>query len=162
MEIWKTIKDTDGHYEVSSLGRVRNAKTKRVLKAKITNMGYESVELAHGIYKWFSVHRLVAEAFLENPSNLPIVNHKDENKKNNKVENLEWCTTQYNVTYGKCKTIKNRKVVQMSRNGELIKEWDSMKEAAEALGITYQGISRVCRGLRQTHAGYRWKYKEAV
>ena len=95
--------DYTGLYQVSNLGRVRslgNDKTRkeRILKPKINNKGYLQVILCkNGKVKTFLVHRLVATAFIPNPDNLPVVNHRDENPLNNCVDNLEWCTQKYNV-----------------------------------------------------------------
>lgn len=113
-EIWKDIKGYEGIYQVSNLGSVRSLERKimhgdgkpytvkeKMLKPAITSHGYQSVHFSiDNLAKIFKVHRLVAEAFIENPNNLPSINHKDEIKTNNAVENLEWCTVQYNNTYG--------------------------------------------------------------
>lgn len=104
-EIWKDIEGYEGMYMVSSLGRVKTLvgryKNVAILKEKYKKNGYCSITL----YKnkkphTYLVHRLVAQAFIPNPNNYPVVNHKDENKQNNCVENLEWCTQQYNINYG--------------------------------------------------------------
>lgn len=102
-EVWKAIKGFDGLYEVSNLGRVRSKNPyrnqtgePRILKQFTANHGYLIVHIRR---KTYLVHRLVAEAFVDNPNNYPMVNHKDENKHNNIPENLEWCTKSYNVTY---------------------------------------------------------------
>ena len=100
MEKWKHIAGYEGLYLVSNLGRVRNAE--KVLKPTLNSKGYERVGLhKNGRLKTVYVHRLVAEAFVPNPEKLPQVNHKDENKRNNHADNLEWCTPLYNNTYGK-------------------------------------------------------------
>lgn len=117
-EIWKDVKNYEGLYEISNLGNVRsldkiinganqfgckykNRKKGKILKQHINKQGYKKVILVNNNKaKNFQVHRLVAEAFLPNPSNLPQVNHKDENKQNNCVENLEWCNSSYNINYG--------------------------------------------------------------
>lgn len=97
IEEWRPVPGYEGLYEVSSYGRVRNSKTYRILKAWIT-FGYLMVELSGR--KRFYVHRLVAETFIPNIEKLPQVNHKDEDKTNNRVDNLEWCTAKYNINYG--------------------------------------------------------------
>ena len=113
-EVWRDIKGYEGLYQVSNLGRVksleryvkgiyglRKVQQKIMSIARIRTNGYMQVHLTkNGIAKKYQVHRLVAEAFIPNPNNLPIVNHKDENKINNCVWNLEWCTYSYNLTYG--------------------------------------------------------------
>ena len=114
IEIWKDIEGYEGLYEVSSYGRVRSLgqfvnhnfggyayRKGRILKPGLGSRGYLSVTLSkNGIQKQYTVHRLVAQAFIENPDNLPQVNHKDEDRTNNNVTNLEWCDAKYNVNYG--------------------------------------------------------------
>lgn len=95
-EIWKKIEDYD--YIVSNFGRIKNLKNNNFLKPQDNRNGYLKVCLSkHGKVKQFLMHRLVAELFIDNPNNLPQVNHKDENKKNNNFSNLEWCTKKYNM-----------------------------------------------------------------
>ena len=124
-EIWRDIKNLENYYQISNLGRVRSitrkAKTKilnnnyRTIEGQLispakTRDGYLKVTLSknHKRY-YFRVHRLVAEAFIDNPNNYPVVNHKDENKLNNRVDNLEWCTNKYNCNYGtRNKRISNK------------------------------------------------------
>ena len=106
MEKWKNIAGYEGKYQISSLGRVkslnyRNTRKKKIIKLKKEKNGYIRVGLHYkGKQNLKSVHRLVAEAFIPNPNNYPIINHKDENKQNNRVDNLEWCTIKYNNNYG--------------------------------------------------------------
>lgn len=102
-EIWKDIKGYEGLYQVSNYGRVKSFKhNKEKLRKEVKdNMGYLIVNLSkNGNKKIYKIHRLVAEAFLQNPNNYPQVNHKDENKINNRADNLEWCTAKYNSNYG--------------------------------------------------------------
>lgn len=99
MERWKKIDGYD-NYSVSDMGRVRNDKKNIILK-NVKILGYVTVNLCkNGVSKKLKVHRLVAEAFLPNPNNYPIINHKNEIKDDNRVENLEWCTIKYNTNYG--------------------------------------------------------------
>ena len=111
-EVWKPIFDYSD-YQVSNLGRIRSLKRYKILKQYTNSFGYKSVNLTKfGISKSFAIHRLVAKAFIPNPNKYPCVNHKDENPSNNCVSNLEWCTYQYNNTYGtsierKIKTYKD-------------------------------------------------------
>lgn len=105
METWKDIKGYEGKYQVSNMGKVRNILTGNLLSAYSGR--YSQVHLGpKNNQKTVRIHRLVAEAFIPNPDNLPLVNHKDENKMNNCVDNLEWCTALYNLTYGSRKGIR--------------------------------------------------------
>ena len=108
-EVWKDIKDFS-NYEISNLGRIKSKekydsinrlKPEIILKTRITTNGYEGVSLTKEGKRYNKeIHRLVAETFIPNPENYPVVNHKDEDKLNNKVDNLEWCTISYNNSYG--------------------------------------------------------------
>lgn len=100
-EIWKDVKGFEGRYLVSNTGKIYSVLAKRILKTCISNKGYELACLRNekGYRKQYTVHRLVALTFIENPKNYSIVNHKDENKLNNCVENLEWCDYSYNNSY---------------------------------------------------------------
>ena len=189
-EIWADVKDYEGLYQVSNLGRIKSTRYSRLMVPCKDYRGYLTVQFTvKGKIKRFKIHRLVAQAFIPNPNNLPQVNHKDENKTNNIVDNLEWCTNEYNYFYGtaqerrlktmienkkenpeKYKNKKNynrtdelwqkKKVVQYDLNGNTIRRWDSMKEAAKELKIVPQSISKCCRGLRKTAKGYIWKYEQ--
>ena len=101
MEEWRAVPGYEGLYEVSNMGNVRNVRRNKLLRLPKTNDGYIRVSLyKNGIKTCFQVHRLVAQAFIENPDNLPMINHKDEDKTNNNVTNLEWCDVKYNNNYG--------------------------------------------------------------
>lgn len=164
MEIWKDIKDYEGLYQVSNYGRVKslggksNHKKSIVLKQNKDKNGYFFVILKHnGTSKYYKVHRLVAEAFIPNPNNKPQVNHLDENKQNNNVYNLEWASCKENIRYS-----QSKKVNQYSKDGQFIKTWDCITEAAEKLNIQITNITACCRGYgkHKTTGGYIWKYKD--
>ena len=163
-EIWKATDGFEG-YEVSTHGRVFSLKTNKMMKLHKNRKGYLQVGLMReGKQVPQRVHRLVARAFIPNPNNYPQVNHKDENKANNFVNNLEWCTNDYNIHYGTVieRIVKKRqvKVNQYSTDGVLIKTWDGMNEAARALGIQGSHIAECCKGKLNKTGGFVWKYAE--
>ena len=156
IEVFKDVPGYEGLYQVSNLGNVKSLITGKILSPGIDKGGYLKVSLyKSGEYKKLLVHRLVAIAFIPNPSNYPEVNHKDENKQNNCVDNLEWCTSQYNREYSFAK-----QVGQFDLNGNLIKVWPSTREVARQLGYYQSSISDCCRGYRncRTMYGYIWRY----
>lgn len=157
MEEWKDIVGYEKHYQISNKGRIRSKHTNAILNPSKTG-GYYHIGLRYEKRKECTIHRLVAEAFLPNPNNLPFVNHKDENKLNNNVENLEWCTCEYNTNYGKGSLARNQRVIQYDTDGNALKVWESMKEASEALQIGHVGISACCRGIKRTSGGFVWTY----
>ena len=163
-EIWKDKKDYEGHYQVSNFGRVKSIKFgKEIILKQHIRGGYYSVNLSkNGILKIFKVHRLVAEVFLPNPNNYKEVNHKDEDKSNNVVSNLEWCDRKYNVNYGsrnKRAAEKLSKIVlQYDLNGNFIKEWKSIRECYRN-GFCSQHVAACCRGELKTYKGFIWRYK---
>ena len=155
-------------YTVDEYGNVYNTK-KNKLKAQQTYNGYKYVQLHNnGKPKVALVHRLVAEAFIPNPEKLPCINHKDENKLNNSVENLEWCTYQYNNHYGKSKPTESaaearkKAVEQYTMQGELVAVFESASEAQRQTGIKQSNISKVCLGRPTFHSagGYVWKFAD--
>ena len=164
-EIWKEIKDYEGLYQISNTGKIMNKKGK-ILKLSIDIYGYVKIQLCkNGKHKWFQVHRLVAQAFISNPNNYPCVNHKNEIKDDNRVENLEWCTVKYNNIYnGRQKRIaaKRKKItLQIDPNtNEIIKEWPSIAEAEKQLGVSFGHISMCCNGKRKTCGGFKWEFKK--
>ena len=166
MEIWKKIEGYEG-YEVSNEGRVRG--DKGVLKKEKTRCGYLRVTLyKDGKQKHFQIHRLVAAAFCSNPEYLPCVNHKNEDKTDNRVENLEWCSHKYNINYGTCierraklQTNRNtsKPVLQFTLDGVFIREWPSLKEVNRVLGYATTNISKCCLGKSKMAYGYIWRHK---
>lgn len=166
-EIWKDIKGYEGLYKISNYGNVKSLNYHRtgkeqLLKPTLQNNGYFYVWLYKPL-KRFLIHRLVAEAFIPNPDNLPQVNHKDEDKTNNHVDNLEWCSLLYNIRYGTGlkRKIANRckKVYQYNLDGELVNEFESTQECARN-GFSQGNIASCCRGERKTYKGYRWSYEK--
>lgn len=168
-EVWKPVEGYEGLYEVSNLGRVRSLNFNhtgqiRVFKPTTDSYGYLHVGLyKNGKPKTFKVHRLVASAFIENPGNLEQVNHKDEDKTNNRVENLEWCDSRYNINYGtrnsRVSKAQSKHVLQFTKNGEFVKEWQSTIEC-EMHGFNHRPVSACCLGKRRFHKNFRWFYKD--
>lgn len=182
-EEWRTIENYP-EYQVSSFGNVKSLKfgEERVLKQGICN-GYCLVGLhKEGKRKNYFVHRLVATAFLPNPDNLPCINHKNEIKTDNCVDNLEFCTYQYNNIYGTkleriSKANKGKKqsqehiekkvkshqktILQLSKSGNIILcKWESATQAEKELNILATNITKCCRGKYKTAGKYKWMYYE--
>ena len=159
-EIWKDKKDYEGHYQVSNWGRIKSIKfgKERILKQNI-RCGYYYVNLyKNNIKKQYPVHRLVAEAFIDNPDNLFQVNHKDENKTNNNVDNLEWCTNEYNINYGTRTERCSKPVLQYTLDGEFVREWPSTMECGRN-GFNQGNIWMCCQGKLKKYKGFIWRYK---
>lgn len=179
-EVWKSVVGYEDSYQISNFGRVKSlpremwngwnffTSKELILKLQEDYKGYYTIGLAeNGNRKTMKVHRLVAQAFIPNPNNLPFINHKDENPKNNNVDNLEWCTPLYNNLYKDAHirgglVTRNHKntskpIQQLSLEGVLIKEYPSMQQAQRE-GYNQSSISRCCSGQYSHHKGYKWRY----
>lgn len=161
-EIWKDIKGYEGLYQASNLGRIKSiprkgtSKNEKILKLQNKQDGYARILLyKNNVCKNKLVHRLIAETFIPNPNNYKEINHKDENKKNNNINNLEWCTRSYNIKYGRGQKLRIKKhckkILQYSKEGNFIKEWESKREAEKQLNIYIHNN-------RKTAGGYVWKF----
>ena len=163
-EIWKDIKDYEGLYQVSNLGRVKRITTGRVLKPLKHANGYLMVKLSkNSIVYTKTVHRLVAEAFIPNPEHKSEINHIDENKTNNNVSNLEWMTRKENINHGTrtermSKTQSIPIIATNIKTGES-KEFYGARECARQLGLTHGNIASVLKGRYKQTGGYTFKYK---
>ena len=140
-------------YEVSNLGRVRNKNTGKILKTRKSNSGYLYVSFWKDHNRF--VHRLVAKAFISNPNNYPEVNHINEDKEDNCIDNLEWCDHKYNSNYSLAKRVN-----QYTLDGKLIETFRSINEAGEKNSIHPHCISSVCRGVNNSAGGYIWRFAD--
>lgn len=176
-EEWKDIKGYEGLYQVSNLGRIK-CLPKDVVSTKyghvrhyperiaktFTRNGYPSVELSkNGESKKFTVHRLVANAFINNHENKSQVNHIDGNKLNNHVKNLEWVTARENINHAYQNNLRGDfhhgiAIEQYSKSGEFIRKYKSINQASKITGIDYSTIKKNCEGIFKQAGGYLWKY----
>ena len=173
VEVWRPVKGFEGLYEVSNLGRVRswvnNAGNPRfepkILEPSKTRNGYLYVCLCkNGKRTKKRVHRLVAEAFLPNPLHLPMVNHRNELKDDNCVENLEFCDAKYNSNFGTAKErsakAHSKVILQLDLEGNLIKEWSSLADVHRKTCWSQGSISMACHGKRRIAYGFIWEYAD--
>jgi hypothetical protein len=185
-EIWKDIKNFEGYYQVSNLGRIRSITRKvsvvngsrttkgQILKPLKTKNGYYRIDLRlNQSHNYFLIHRLVAQTFIPNPNNYPYINHKDSNPLNNNVNNLEWCTQSYNIKYaytnGNAKPTAGcfkkgciphnlSKVAQYDKQGNLIEIYASVKLASKSINRTTTSIFYCLAGRTKSCGGYIWRY----
>jgi hypothetical protein len=161
-ETWKDIESLKGRYMISNLGRVRCVKTNNIRKPKKDKDGYHELVIRNGkAYVYLKIHREVAKAFVPNPENLPVINHKNEIKSDNRSSNLEWCTVAYNNNYGtrKEKTVGGKAVLQFDLGGRFISEYRSIREAGRQNKINPKSIYRWCMKNGGVGHGYRWYFK---
>ena len=159
-EVWKPIKGYEGLYEVSNLGNVKSlprkstCKNERILKPCVDLKGYLEVVLSkNSKHKTYRIHRLVADTFIPNINNQPMVNHKDENKMNNQVSNLEWCDNKHNIRYS-----LSKQIVRIGKDGTS-KVYDTMTDVVDD-GFRLAHVVSCCKGKRKTTGGYSWQYLE--
>lgn len=159
-EIWKDIINFP-NYQISNLGNVYSEKNYKIRKSFVTN-GYLTIYLfKNGKRYRKKIHRLVAEAFIPNPNNLPIINHIDGNKLNNIVSNLEWCTSKQNTIHAyKTGLMKTKQINQYDLKGNFIKTWDSIISASVELQLNRKSIQHCCMHRNKTSGGYIWRYAD--
>lgn len=182
-EIWKDIVHYEGLYQASNLGNIRSIdrfvvssdgirqfRHGKTIKQRKNQKGYKIVRLSkNGEAKNKFVHILVLESFCKRPDGLNQINHKDENKENNRLDNLEYCNNVYNQNYGSCSvnksksTIndkrKSKQVIQFTKDGTFIKEFPSLHEVERTLGFKHGHIRDACNEKLHTAYGYKWKWK---
>lgn len=158
----KPCPEFEKKYLISSHGRILGIGTYNTCKKfelirqykKQGRNWYMQVRLHdNGRARTFETHVLVARAFIPNPDNLPMINHKDEDKTNNHVENLEWCTNSYNIAYS-----QGKKVAQYSINGYFIRMFNCIADASRQYNIPVTNICKCCRGKRRSAGNFIWKY----
>ena len=167
IELWKPVLGYEGFYEISNLGQIKSLvkKQKKIIKNCENGAGYFVVTLCrNGKRRMASIHRLVAEAFIPNPKNLPQINHKDGVKTNNLIENIEWCTAKENMNHAwdtglnSVEKLGTTKKVAQIKNGKTIKVWESLSSASRELGIIRTSISNCCCHRSMSAGGFCWKF----
>lgn len=168
LEIWKDIPNYEGLYQASNLGSIKNSRTEKILKPRIDKNGYfKHILYIKGVPKEFRTHRLIALTFIENPNNLPQVNHIDENKENNCVDNLEWIDAKGNsnhatrnrrVAIGVKKSSKKKPVNQYDLDGNFIKTWESLREIERELNIAHSNLSLAIKNKDGIMNNYKWQF----
>lgn len=162
---WREVKEYS-NYEVNQLGEIRHKKRQKILKPRSNNGGYQYVNFKiNGKNTNFAVHRIVANAFIPNPNGYTEVNHKDYNKKNNCVDNLEWVSSSQNKQHSylkqENKKSRGKAVNQYTKEGIFLKTFDSVSDAAKELGCCVAAISNCCLGRTKTSQGFRWSFVES-
>ena len=174
-EIWKDIEGYEGLYQISNTGKILSLRSGKLRVTSTNNGGYETIHLyKNAVDSIYTVHRLVALAFIPNPNKFPEINHLNENKLDNRSENLEWCDRRYNQNYSGniekwtkagglgAKIKRSKKVYQFTIEGDFIREWFSAREAQEKLGITRTGIGKCCLGYYKQCGGYLWSFQPTL
>lgn len=161
---WREVKEHQ-NYEVNNLGEIRHKKRQHILKPRANKGGYQYVSFKiDGKAKNFAVHRIVANAFIPNPNGYTEVNHKDYNRMNNCVENLEWVNSSQNKRHAYLKEdnkiTRGKQVNQYDKNGNFIKTFDTISLAAQAMNCCVSAISNCCLGRTKTSQGFRWSFVE--
>ena len=162
---WREVKEYS-KYEVNQYGEIRHKKRKQILKPRSNNGGYQYVNFKiNGKPINFAVHRIVANAFIPNPNGYTEINHKDYNRKNNCVNNLEWVSSSQNKQHAflkeQNKKSRGKAVNQYTKDGNFIKTFDTITEAAEELKCSVSAISNCCLGRTKTSQGFRWSFVES-
>ena len=162
IEEWRDIEGFDG-YQVSSLGNIKSLdrvdslghhRKEKILKPVKTKIGYLGVALCKdGKRDFYTIHRLVANAFIPNPNNLETVNHINEIKTDNRVSNLEWMTMRDNKRYSSAISVN-----QFTLDGRFIRRWDCIREIQYSLGFNQSDIGKCCKGKKKSAYGFLWKY----
>ena len=171
--MWKDVNGYSGLYKVNENGDIFSIRARKNLKPNLLRSGYYQYTLnKDGKRKLMLGHRVVAEAFIDNPDGYPMINHKNEIKTDNRADNLEWCTNSYNQKYGSLPKRRRKSgawkkgveatkkaVAQMNR-GVIIETFESISEASRKTGINLSNISQCCKGNRETAGGYSWIFEE--
>jgi len=178
IEEFRAVKDYEGYYEISNLGRLKslsrlvrcngklNSKMKKtkekIMSPVLDKDGYVDIIMQNkGMFKHGKIHRLVAFAFIPNPKNYKYINHKNEIKDDNNVINLEWCTQKYNNSYNngmvKRNKLKRKPIIQYDLDMNIVNNWDSTMSASRN-GFCSSNISSCLRGVTKTHKGFKWEF----